>query len=100
MKEDISATGSSWAELRTTLFTPEECAEVDLKVKVIGKLIEARHEQKMSQRELAGISGIKQPVIARIESGKSSPQLSTLIKMLQPLGYTLDIVPIVKTTCS
>ena len=39
------------------------------------------------------MSGVKQPIIARIETGKSIPQVSTLIKLLVPLGKTLAIVP-------
>lgn len=88
--------GGTWTELRETLFTPEERAECDLRVKVIGKLIEAREEQNMSQRALAEKTGIKQPVIARIERGASAPKVSTLLKLLQPLGYTLDVVPLVE----
>lgn len=94
MQKNIRPAGTSWSEFRETLLTPEERAEIDLKVKVIGKLIEARNGQNISQRELAERSGIKQPVIARIERCKTSPQISTLLKILQPLGYTLDIVPI------
>ena len=86
--------GGSWEELRAQLFTPEERAECDLRVKVIGKLIEARDAQNMSQRTLAEKTGIQQPVIARIERGVSTPKVSTLLKLLQPLGYTLDVVPL------
>lgn len=46
------------------------------------------------QKELAELSGVKQPAIARIESLKSTPQLDTLLKVLAPLGYTLSITPI------
>ena len=86
--------GGSWEELREQLFTSEERAECDLHVKVIGKLIEARDEQNISQRALAEKTGIKQPVIARIERGTSTHKVSTLLKLLQPLGYTLDVVPL------
>ena len=47
-----------------------------------------------SQRELAELSGVKQPAIARMESLKSTPQIDTLLKILAPLGYTLSITPI------
>ena len=36
-------------------------------------------------------SGVKQPVIARMENGTSSPQLDTVLKVLAPLGKTLYI---------
>ncbi len=93
-KQSISPKGTSWADLRQELYTPEEIAESDVRVKLIGKLIEARDAQGISQRALAEKSGVKQPVIARLERGTRSPQLSTIIKLLHPLGYTLDIVPL------
>ena len=40
------------------------------------------------------MSGIKQPMIARIEKGKAVPNTDTLIKLLFPLGKTLAIVPL------
>jgi len=36
-------------------------------------MAEAREEKGLSQRELAEISGIKQPAIARLESMKATP---------------------------
>jgi len=74
--------------------TPEERALIDFDVELIGKLIEAREAKGFSQRELAELSGIKQPAIARMESLKSKPQIDTLVKVLRPLGYKLTITPI------
>lgn len=71
-----------------------EKAQIEFEVALIGKIIEAREEKGMSQRDLAEISGIKQPAIARLESMKNTPQIDTLFKILNPLGYTLSIVPI------
>ncbi|MBQ3274723.1 MAG: helix-turn-helix transcriptional regulator [Firmicutes bacterium] len=88
-----SALGQSWDEVREALFTPEELAESQLKVAIIGELIKARVDQGLSQRELETLSGVKQPVIARIEKGNISPQISTLLKILAPLGKTLAVVP-------
>ena len=56
-------------------------------------MIEAREKQGLTQRDLAKISGVKQPAIARIESLRSTPQLDTLLKVLIPLGYSLEIIP-------
>ena len=74
--------------------TPEERRKIDFEVELIGKMIEAREKKGYSQRELAGLSGVKQPAIARMESLKSTPQIDTLLKILAPLGYTLSITPI------
>ena len=88
-----SAIGQSWDEFEKEFYTPEEIAESDLRVALIGELIKARNEKGISQKRLEELSGVKQPMIARIESGKTLPQVNTLIKLLVPLGKTLAIVP-------
>lgn len=76
------------------LLTPEEIAESNLRVALIGELIKARQEKGLSQKKLEELSGVKQPVIARMERGTTSPQLDTILKVLAPLGKTLAIVPL------
>ncbi|MBR0088844.1 MAG: helix-turn-helix domain-containing protein [Clostridia bacterium] len=44
--------------------------------------------------ELEELSGVKQPIIARMEAGKTNPQLDTIPKVLAPLGKTLAVVPL------
>ena len=65
-----------------------------MRVAVIGELIKARREKGISQKKLEELSGVKQPVIARMEKGSTSPQVSTLLKVLAPLGKTLAVVPL------
>jgi len=77
----------------TTKVSATEKAQIEFETALIGKLIEAREEKGLSQRDLAEISGVKQPAIARLESMRSTPQIDTLFKILSPLGYTLSIVP-------
>lgn len=89
-----SAIGSNWESVRAELFTPEEIAASDLRVAIIGELVKAREEQGLSQRKLEEISGVRQPVIARMENGTTSPQLDTILKVLVPLGKTLAVVPL------
>lgn len=86
--------GISWEEARKELFTPEEIAASDLRVAIIGELIKARREKGLTQKELENITGIKQPVIARIEKGTTNPQIATILKLLAPLGKTLAVVPL------
>ena len=46
-------------------YVSEEDREIiNLEVKLIGKMIEAREKQGLTQRDLAKISGVKQPAIA------------------------------------
>ncbi len=88
------AIGRSWEDVRTELYTPEEIAESNLRVALIGELIKARQEQGISQKRLEELSGVKQPVIARMEAGVTSPQIDTILKVLAPLGKTLAVVPL------
>lgn len=94
MSKSISPIGTSWDDLRKEIFTPEEIAESDMRVALITELIKARNEKGLTQRELEELSGVSQPVIARMETGKTSPNIDTVIKVLFALGKTLSIVPL------
>lgn len=50
-----------------------------------------RNEIGMTQQELADICKMPQPSVARIESGDSSPNLSTLLKICEALGLRIKI---------
>ena len=89
-----SAIGKNWQEVRKELFSTEEIAESNLRVALITELIQARQEQGLSQKQLEELSGVKQPVIARMERGTSTPSVSTIMKLLVPLGKKLAIVPL------
>lgn len=88
------AIGRDALEFIDTLLTPEEIAESNLRVALIGELIKARQEKGLSQKKLEELSGVKQPIIARMEKGITSPQLDTVLKLLVPLGKTLAVVPL------
>ena len=77
-----------------TRVSPALKEKINFEVELIRKIIEAREAKGLSQRELAALSGVKQPAIARLESMKSTPQIDTLFKLLNPLGYTISVVPI------
>lgn len=81
-----------------TKVSTAEKAQIEFETELIGKLIEIREDKGISQRELAEICGVKQPAIARIENMKATPQIDTLFKILSPLGYTLSIIPIEKSS--
>ncbi len=66
--------------------------EIRMQSELLSKLAIARKISGLSQTQLAEVSGVKQPAIARLESGKSDPQLSTMMRVLRPLGLTLAIV--------
>ena len=84
-------TFATWEDVRKEMFTPEEIAESNLRVALIGELVKARKERGLSQKQLEELTGVKQPVIARTENGSTTPNLSTILKVLAPLGKTLYI---------
>lgn len=84
---------TKWSELRDTLLTPAERSEIEEKVNLIGEILLARKNMGITQKQLEEISGVKQPLIARIESGNVDPQLTTVLRMLKPLGLKLTLVP-------
>jgi transcriptional regulator with XRE-family HTH domain len=47
----------------------------------------------MSQRDLARVTGIAQPAIARIERGVVSPTVETLDRLLAGTGTALELSP-------
>ena len=47
----------------------------------------------MSQRDLARVTGMPQPAIARIERGAVTPGLDTLERLLAGVGMTLEVAP-------
>ncbi len=55
-------------------------------------LAEARESRHMTQRELAELSGIKQPMLARIERGQM-PNLVTIAKIAAALNAAFTINP-------
>ena len=76
--------------------TNELLGIITLPIMLRTEIISARQASGLTQKELESVSGVKQPVIARLERGSTDPQLSTLIKVLAPLGKTLAIVPLEK----
>lgn len=63
---------------------------LDMEMKLINELSRLRKERKLSQKELCEIINFKQPTLAKIEKRKNSPQLSTLIKILDALDYHIE----------
>ncbi len=85
-----------WDDLKKniTSLSQEDYDEIDLKVKIVGEILEARKKAGITQTELENLTGIKQTFIARFENNRMDPQLTTVLKLLRPLGLTLDVVPL------
>lgn len=69
----------------------KEMEEIEELSSIISAIIMQRNELGISQRELAELCGIPQSSVARIESLKTIPKLSTLLKIMQPLGLKLTV---------
>lgn len=82
-------------EIETNL-TLEELEEIELEKEIIRTTIEIRKKMNLTQMELSKRSGIIQPSIAKIENFVRTPQYTTLMKLLYPMGYTLRVVPLEK----
>ena len=88
---------NEWLEFRKELeITPEEENVIELEKELIRTMVSIREEQGLSQAELAARCNVKQPVIARMEKAVHSPQIDSLLRVLTPLGYKLQIVPMEK----
>ena len=87
----------TWDNLRKEFELSEEDERiVELEMNLIRTLVSIREEKGITQSQLAELSGVKQPTIARLEKSLHSPQLDSILMELVPLGYTLQIVPIQK----
>lgn len=87
---------SNWNDVKKniTSLSQEDWDEVELKVKIVGEILEARKKAGLTQAELENLTGIKQTFVARFENNRMDPQLTTVLKLLRPLGLTLDVVPL------
>lgn len=57
------------------------------------KLVLARKEAGLTQKEVGALSGLDHRAVSRAESSDDvSPSLKTLIKYLSAIGYRLDVV--------
>ena len=67
---------------------------IDLEYNLICDFIKLRNELGLTQQEMANETGVIREMIAVIETRKKHPQINTLIKILEPFGYTLSITKI------
>ena len=72
----------------------EEKRIIDLEYKLICDFIKLRNELGLTQKEMGEASNTIREIIAVIETRKKHPQINTLIKILEPFGYTLSITKI------
>ena len=84
---------TNWKDFKNSLnLTSEEEELISLEESLIMAVVDAREKSGLTQKQLSELCGIKQPVIARLESAVHSPQINSIIRILKPLGYTLVVV--------
>ena len=86
--------GSSLNEFLAKNLSKEESKVLEAKAKLLGEIIDARKELKLTQKNLEALSGVKQPMIAKIENGNVNPSLDSLLRVLVSMGKTIKVVPI------
>lgn len=67
---------------------------MELEYKLICDFIKLRKDKGLTQQQMADETGVVREMIAVIETQKKHPQINTLIKILEPFGYTLSITKI------
>lgn len=67
---------------------------MELEYNLICDFIKLRNELGLTQKEMGEASDTVREIIAVIETRKKHPQINTLIKILEPFGYTLSITKI------
>lgn len=85
----------SWREVRDGfLADPEVQAsyqELAPRFAVVRQLIALREQRGWSQRELADRAGMKQPQLARLETGQVEPKLDTLQRLAKAMGCDVQV---------
>lgn len=88
---------TTWKEIRKNLdIGDEDKSIIELEKDLIRAIATVREEKGLTQAQLADICDVRQSAVARLESAVHSPQVSSLLKVLVPLGYTLQVVPLGK----
>ena len=74
---------------------PEAVAELralDTRFRLAAELLAARTSAHMTQKDLAVRSGVQQAEISKIERGEVVPKVSTMDRLLTPLGHRLAVI--------
>ena len=74
--------------------SPDAAAEYERlrpRFEFVTAVVQARAKLGWSQRDLARVVGVSQPVIARLESGDHDPKLGTMLAVCRALGLPLTV---------
>jgi len=87
---------ATWEEVRARLLEedPEARAiydELEQRMRLVRAVIVGRNARGLTQRQLAELSGLTQPAIARFERADTDPRLGTVMKILHALELQLVV---------
>lgn len=71
----------------------EKYGALEPKYNLIRAIIRRRNELRLSQAQLAGIIGMQQPAISRLENGANNSTVSTLFKVADALSLDIEFKP-------
>ena len=83
--------GSSFEDFKKEVYSKEERQIFEAKVELISAMIQERKKHKITQKKLEMLTGVKQPMIAKIESGESNPSIESVLRLLNAMGKKLKI---------
>lgn len=81
--EEVYLNGVPWPD------APREDEEV---VELVARFVELRKKAKITQAQVSAKTGINQSSIARMENGGRAPQLATILRLFDAVGYSLQPV--------
>lgn len=84
--------GKTWRDVQKEFYSPEEIAASDARVKLAIALSNERKARGLTQKKLSEMSGIRQPVISRLEHGDTSTQIDSLIKLATAMNMEMQFV--------
>ena len=67
-----------------------------LEQEFVDSLIKLRKDRHLTQQTMADNGSVIRETVARIENSITSPQINTLLKIVEPLGYTIKLTKIKK----
>ncbi len=81
------------AELLKNKNIRREYGALEPKYALIQAIITRRNELSISQRQLAKLSGMKQPAICRLERGDNNITIGSLVKVAEALDMDIQLKP-------
>jgi predicted XRE-type DNA-binding protein len=97
MQAGIDMDGTDFRDFRSELLKNDdirrEYEALEPKYLIVQAIINRRNQLSLSQRQVAVLSGMKQPAICRLERGDSNITVGTLIKVASALNLDIEFKP-------